>query len=534
MLLSEFETRYHELCIFPGGFHPWSAGHTAVYNYLKNKFPKADLYVASSNKMSERPFSFAEKRFLAAQAGVPEDKFVEVVSPYKSTEITGKYDSANTVLIFGLSSKDRDRLGSPIKKNGELSYMQPYPVSSTTPLQTFDKHAYYVVVPAIQYKILGQNISSASKIREMYANGSETDRYQIIQELYPKSTKVNKIKVILDRVLLSPPKLDEHIVKLKNGKYRLLSHKGKNLGTFDSHRADAKHEGEVEYFKSLKESMTPNQEDRIVRFIKTNCTDILQIYKDHDFLYRGIHSVEPILFGKEVKNRMPVDSNEKASELLDSALSKVGFTALRSNSIFCTSDKLIASNYSNDHDKTNHGKVYVIFPLNGFSYTWCRRALDLTGKFGLHYVLFNEDNTYSDNSFVNDSINMPAREFTQTYGFTNLFLTDALNKMFEVYIHGKYIAVALNNKTLLDKIIKIGMNEVINSNDTPGLEISEAQLTCLRCDGKGFTLINGKKKKCVYCHGKKTINVPTDYRQRAANDFNESVNKNERIAKNDY
>lgn len=42
----------------------------------------------------------------------------------------------------------------------------------------------------------------------------------------------------------------EHIERLSDGKYRLLSHDGKNLGTFDSHAAAAKHEGEVEYFKS--------------------------------------------------------------------------------------------------------------------------------------------------------------------------------------------------------------------------------------------------------------------------------------------
>ncbi len=47
--------------------------------------------------------------------------------------------------------------------------------------------------------------------------------------------------------------LKEHIVKLANGKYRLLSHTGKNLGTFDSHEAAAKHEGEVEYFKHHEE-----------------------------------------------------------------------------------------------------------------------------------------------------------------------------------------------------------------------------------------------------------------------------------------
>ena len=43
--------------------------------------------------------------------------------------------------------------------------------------------------------------------------------------------------------------MSEHIVRLPSGKFRLLSHTGKNLGTFDSHSAAAKHEGEVEYFK---------------------------------------------------------------------------------------------------------------------------------------------------------------------------------------------------------------------------------------------------------------------------------------------
>ena len=46
----------------------------------------------------------------------------------------------------------------------------------------------------------------------------------------------------------------EHIVKHGSG-YRLLSHKGKNLGTFKSKAAAAKHEGEVEYFKHAKESV---------------------------------------------------------------------------------------------------------------------------------------------------------------------------------------------------------------------------------------------------------------------------------------
>lgn len=43
-----------------------------------------------------------------------------------------------------------------------------------------------------------------------------------------------------------------HIVKLPSGKYRLYSHEGKNLGTFDSYAEAAKHEGEVQWFKEHK------------------------------------------------------------------------------------------------------------------------------------------------------------------------------------------------------------------------------------------------------------------------------------------
>ena len=43
----------------------------------------------------------------------------------------------------------------------------------------------------------------------------------------------------------------EHIVKQGSG-YRLVSHKGKNLGDFSSKAAAAKHEGEVEWFKKHK------------------------------------------------------------------------------------------------------------------------------------------------------------------------------------------------------------------------------------------------------------------------------------------
>ena len=54
--------------------------------------------------------------------------------------------------------------------------------------------------------------------------------------------------------------VDEHIVKHGDG-YRLLSHKGKNLGDFPSKSAAMKHEREVQYFKHAHESEELNEFD---------------------------------------------------------------------------------------------------------------------------------------------------------------------------------------------------------------------------------------------------------------------------------
>jgi hypothetical protein len=49
--------------------------------------------------------------------------------------------------------------------------------------------------------------------------------------------------------------INEHIVKVEGG-YRLLSGKGKNLGTFPTKSGAQKHEQEVQYFKHAKESLS--------------------------------------------------------------------------------------------------------------------------------------------------------------------------------------------------------------------------------------------------------------------------------------
>ena len=97
----------------PGGFHPFHAGHAALYQSAVKAFPNAEVYVAATNDTSERPFPFAIKEKLARVAGVPPGRFVQVKSPFTSEEITSKYDPNSTILIFVKSEKNSKNGADP-------------------------------------------------------------------------------------------------------------------------------------------------------------------------------------------------------------------------------------------------------------------------------------------------------------------------------------------------------------------------------------------------------------------------------------
>ena len=54
-----------KIVIMPGGFHPFHAGHLALYKSAVKAFPDADVYVAASDSQKERPFPFKVKEKLA-------------------------------------------------------------------------------------------------------------------------------------------------------------------------------------------------------------------------------------------------------------------------------------------------------------------------------------------------------------------------------------------------------------------------------------------------------------------------------------
>jgi hypothetical protein len=197
-----------QIVIMSGGFHPFHAGHMALYKSAIEAFPEADVYVAATNDTKNRPFPFAIKEKLAKLAGVDPSRFVQVKSPFQPREITSQYDPERDQLIFVRSEKDRDESPRPggFKKDGQPGYLQPY----NNHLQPFSKHAYMVYLPTVKFS---GGLTSATQIRNNWPNMDHKQKLELIHSLYPitqSNPKLAKNAVgLLDVALVSEPNTDE-------------------------------------------------------------------------------------------------------------------------------------------------------------------------------------------------------------------------------------------------------------------------------------------------------------------------------------
>ena len=177
------------IVIYPGRFQPGHKGHKSSYDYLANKFGAENVYVATSNVTAPvtNPFSFADKVQMLSKLDIPSSHIIQVRNPYQAEEITKDIpDPEHTALVFAVSEKDMGetpRFKFGIKKNGEPSYMQPYPKEGKK-LQPLTRHAYVMVTPTTTFKVRGADASSATAIRNMYVSGNDADHKQIIHDLY--------------------------------------------------------------------------------------------------------------------------------------------------------------------------------------------------------------------------------------------------------------------------------------------------------------------------------------------------------------
>ena len=102
-------------------------------------------------------------------------------------------------------------------------------------------------------------------------------------------------------------------------------------------------------------------QQKLWQLLETECSDFIPVMQSaQKVIYRGVSSVESVFEGRSREDRTPKDSNKQVSAAFDQALSELGVKALRSNSIYTTSNENFASTYG--------WNVYMIFPKNGFDF----------------------------------------------------------------------------------------------------------------------------------------------------------------------
>jgi len=120
-------------------------------------------------------------------------------------------------------------------------------------------------------------------------------------------------------------------------------------------------------YPSMKTSL------EVLTFLEKHCKQALTaMLATKRFLYTGMSGKWPgkgklISLARSRDNRKPVDTEKPIQEFVDNILRTQGFRALRSNSKFVTSDSDQADTY---------GDIYLVFPIDGFDYTWSRKNDD--------------------------------------------------------------------------------------------------------------------------------------------------------------
>ena len=193
-----------KLVIIPGGFHPFHAGHKALYDAARDAFPSADVYVAATADTATRPFPFEVKQKLARIAGIDGHRFIQVKSPFQAREITQHYDPNDTVLIFARSDKDRETQpqAGAVKKDGTPGYLQPYKRNGLEPMS---KHGYMIYLPTVQF---GPGMTSATEIRAKWPAMEPEQKIRLVNQLYPDTQQKTKLAGVIVQMLdavMDPP-----------------------------------------------------------------------------------------------------------------------------------------------------------------------------------------------------------------------------------------------------------------------------------------------------------------------------------------
>ena len=195
-----------------------------------------------------------------------------------------------------------------------------------------------------------------------------------------------------------------------------------------------------------KQSIPYHGIDRIIDVLNTECSESVQAMRSvEQFLYRGVKvggsnigspwkprhlqgSAPSIFKASSREDRKSMDTPNQIQNMIDGALKSSGFKALRSNSTFCSGYQAAAKNY---------GVPYLIFPINGFDFTWSMRFADL-------YSNFVEDLTINSSrmdEFMKSFEYDPEEWIFGVAKYNNSSLEAAIKSNHEIMIRGEYYAI---------------------------------------------------------------------------------------------
>lgn len=207
MFLNELAER-RVVVIFCGRFQPFHRGHAIVYNNLVSTYGRNNVYIGTSGKVDppKSPFTLSDRIYFMNLMGIPSDRILQLSNNYNpeiAAKALGIQDLSNTVMIFPVSQKDVDEkpslFASGTNKDGSPAKLQPLPDDQSR-VESADKHAYIQVVNVEPFEILGQSITGATSIRDLYSKADQAQRQQIIKDLYGKYTHEAE-KIMNDNLL---------------------------------------------------------------------------------------------------------------------------------------------------------------------------------------------------------------------------------------------------------------------------------------------------------------------------------------------
>lgn len=178
------------IAIYPGRFQPFGRNHKSAYDELSNFFGAENTFIATSDKTGENsPFNFEEKKKIIEKFGISKNNIILTKNPYKAEEITSKFDSNNTAVVFMYGKKDADRIRFK-KADGTDGYFQKYEHGNQ--LNSLSKNGYILVtessvqmdsIGTISGTVMRQELKNASprKFKELMG-WYDQNLYELIKD----------------------------------------------------------------------------------------------------------------------------------------------------------------------------------------------------------------------------------------------------------------------------------------------------------------------------------------------------------------